>query len=864
MKIENKWFQLSFVNKKRGGAWLPLLLCVTLLAGSFGGGVWLGGRSAKREAAVTDGGNQPAYGQTAGTQSPKEQNDGGKDSGSGEDEFSDWDDTFVEGTYVTSSYLAGSVKEKYGETVSPYGYTYGTPITGLKRDEGIVLQAGFDVMVADFEYWSEIVQVFKDPQLTYNTAPSSYEYDAEMNTITLIPPNYPAGLIKVDTLDTATAAKYAHDNNFLFARDATTDWGNISTLYIAAYVDLETGEKLEIPRVQIVTLEGELPDTPQLTYSFTEDGRVRFNWTRVEGAEEYFICTSTFTERSGLNSGLSVLASTTGTEWTSEAPQYGSYTANSVFKHYSVAEDDWYNDYYAEQTIEQYGEEPLHLYKWDWRNVYCVIAVSKEGSSMMSNYVDTLDIESNIPVSIATYTWKAIGGYTNSKDYDTVEEIPAYGYVTMADGSTAVKLVDYDTEKAQVISDHYIYVDDEGNYLESDNVKELKLPYRIEGTPFEDVATVPYYDEGRLKEDMRFIEEREDMLRKRAGEVTLNRDIEFEEDETAIQQVRQLEEIPITANSALSEYLALNMLAGTKVIDVSEFREAADTALLADALLEAYYQNPLILGISGYRINRRGTAVKIVYEEKAEDQARKQQEIRQKLAEIIAEIIKPGMSEYEKELAINEYLCRTCTYDDGALENAEKNNFQSVDASFKDSFTAYGALLNGRCVCAGYAAAFKLLADAAGLDCIVVTGTLEGTLPHAWNKVRIDGDWEILDVTNNDSDFLSNALLNLPDEVGRRTLTEDSDYIMDGYLRQYASTNGQKEYYRMSQMYYSYDQVAEKLAEQLNENGTALLRTEYGLDDETFNRIGSEVYDALKDDGPIYGYYWLGVIYLTR
>ena len=142
MKIENQWFQLSLVNKKRGGAWLPLLLCVTLLAGSFGGGVWLGGRNAKREAMVTDGGSQLADGQTAETQPPRELNAGGKDSGSGKDESSDWDDTFVEGTYVTSSYLAGSVKEKYGESVSPYGYTYGVPITGLKRDEGIVLQSG--------------------------------------------------------------------------------------------------------------------------------------------------------------------------------------------------------------------------------------------------------------------------------------------------------------------------------------------------------------------------------------------------------------------------------------------------------------------------------------------------------------------------------------------------------------------------------------------------------------------------------------------------------------------------------------------------------------------------------------------------
>ena len=59
--------------------------------------------------------------------------------------------------------------------------------------------------------------------------------------------------------------------------------------------------------------------------------------------------------------------------------------------------------------------------------------------------------------------------------------------------------------------------------------------------------------------------------------------------------------------------------------------------------------------------------------------------------------------------------------------------------------------------------------------------------------------------------------------------------------------------------------IAEKLAEQLEENGTARLRTEYALDDEIFNRIGREVYDYLTDeDAELYGYYWMGVIYLEK
>ncbi|MCQ4691469.1 hypothetical protein NE575_19840, partial [Clostridium sp. SL.3.18] len=42
------------------------------------------------------------------------------------------------------------------------------------------------------------------------------------------------------------------------------------------------------------------------------------------------------------------------------------------------------------------------------------------------------------------------------------------------------------------------------------------------------------------------------------------------------------------------------------------------------------------------------------------------------------------------ELAINQYLCDTAEYDMDALDNAEKNNFETVDEQFNDSLTPYG------------------------------------------------------------------------------------------------------------------------------------------------------------------------------
>ena len=878
MKIDNNSFLFLLQKKKKGGAVLPVLVCLALVIVLLGTG-FLSGLFVGRSSILTAGGLKPqdgtgslsAIGEVDGEvaelvgriEDAENENSNNEDSNN-EDSYSSVTDgeeeIFVDGEYVTATYLAELTKDKYKEETSPYGYTYGPAITGLTRHDPIVIHLGFDPYELGIEYWTELINLYENPELMSEVGPSSWEYDENTGTLTLYPSNYARGLVWVSMLSTDVVRRYVHDDLNFFPYDAGNDWGNLGTMYLASYVDLKTGEKLEVPEVQMVTFKGELEDTPRLAYSFTDDGRVHFNWTNVDGADEYFICEIEYDENNGYSTGMRVIGVTGDTEWTSEASEFGSITTNTTFRNFTVAQEEWYEDWCREERIAEYGEEPVSVYKTEFRGNYCVIGVCEEGTSMMSNCIDILDIQANLPVAIATETWQANG--FNYGSYEKVEDLQPYGYITMADGITNMKLIDYDTANAMVVEERYIYTDEEGNYIEGKNIEVLKVPYRIEGTPFEDAFLITDYDEDNFEKDLAFLEEREEMLRKRAGDVEISTDIEFEEEEEDTEEEVRRTAFEITANSALSEYLALNMLSGVKVIDVSEFPEAADMSTLSDALLEAYYQNPLILGISGYRTNKDGTAVKVVYDDDAATNAIKQEEIKEKVTEIVSQIITDDMTELEKELAINEYLCATCIYDDAALENAEENNFAYVDSSFDDSFTAYGALINGRCVCAGYAAAFKLLADAAGLDAVVVTGVLDGNLPHAWNKVRIDGEWMILDVTNNDTEFLVNALLNLPDEAGNRTLTEDSDYVLDGCMRNYVADNGQREFYRINNMYFPYDEVAEEIIAQLSEDGTALLRTEYELDDETFDRIAKEVYAGLDEDAELYGYYWMGVIYL--
>ncbi|AEF93997.1 copper amine oxidase-like domain-containing protein [Desulfotomaculum nigrificans CO-1-SRB] len=115
-----------------------------------------------------------------------------------------------------------------------------------------------------------------------------------------------------------------------------------------------------------------------------------------------------------------------------------------------------------------------------------------------------------------------------------------------------------------------------------------------------------------------------------------------------------------------------------------------------------------------------------------------------KSLEIINTVIKPGMSDLEKEKALHDYIVLNTKYD---YENYLRNTVP------KESYTTYGVLINGVGVCQGYASAMWKLLTMAGLECKYITGTgigSNGPEPHGWNRVKIDGRWYNLDTTWDD------------------------------------------------------------------------------------------------------------------
>ncbi len=94
-------------------------------------------------------------------------------------------------------------------------------------------------------------------------------------------------------------------------------------------------------------------------------------------------------------------------------------------------------------------------------------------------------------------------------------------------------------------------------------------------------------------------------------------------------------------------------------------------------------------------------------------------------------LLNEDMSQYEMELIIHDALVNDCRYVDGV-----------------NAHSLYGALVEGKAVCEGYAEAFQYLMHRIGINCIQISGYAGEA--HAWNAVQIGTSWYYTDVTWDD------------------------------------------------------------------------------------------------------------------
>jgi hypothetical protein len=214
--------------------------------------------------------------------------------------------------------------------------------------------------------------------------------------------------------------------------------------------------------------------------------------------------------------------------------------------------------------------------------------------------------------------------------------------------------------------------------------------------------------------------------------------------------------------------------------------------------------------------------------------------MQKKLDDRLREAVKDAPeNDYAKIKYIHDTIVKNCDFDETA----------------KNANSAYGALIDGKAQCEGYAFAFGLMAKKLGFECVTVTGTSDKGVTHAWNKVFAEGNWYNVDCTWDDPiitfdnpAYIRYFYMCVPDRDILASHIEDTEYVTSP-----AAISNAYNYFTKEKLLFSTSAAAEVAIYDMITKAVKTKSTEIEVRFDVKNAY-DETLSYLYDSGGLQGY----------
>ncbi|WP_440707948.1 transglutaminase domain-containing protein [Herbiconiux sp. YIM B11900] len=671
--------------------------------------------------------------------------------------------TFV----VVPAFTGGGEGTVYSDRSALYDFTESMP--DLARDHEFVIDVDYDLEAENKARADEgdldrggnapdwAYQVFYDAALTKPAEYSVFQLD-------------PGGDVTVSGSEVGTASGGTEGFILDEAESSYGQWGLHDEYFLVSRL-AEDGSERAKPLVTKFTVQSQL-DAPDVSFGpAEEDGTVSLSWTPVEGAARYLVINHEVTV--GGSGVYSIVAEVDGTEWSSAGDSESTEVAEAPFVTRQNVGLQSYN--YRSQTEDDVagGEvlppEEAEIVAETIGFDVGVIATDGTSFSPFTPH-DFTEATGFLPYEVAVNSTGALKKWGASGYIEGIENVQKVLPFTSVDGRTRSTVAYIDDSAVLDYGDRWILPLRGRNTQLGEWIPITKL-----STPDPAAAIAQFNAEAQASAPAT------GMPRFDAFAPPENTDSE------PVKEVPPTD-YPVYGSTEFTRFLAGHLIAQTTSIDISDYVDAPGAPDPYDAIAEARAQNPYVFNVSYTGLRDGGDTMLVTYSLPTEEVAALQASLKQRVDEVVAAVAPEGMSDRDKVIALNDWLISNAEYDHEAFALLQSDSFDGTPVGYEYAWNATGTLLQGIGVCASYSYAFNALANAAGVQTVVVTGDVLAGGSHAWNKVSVDGQWLAVDTTWNDGGDPS-AYLMIPDSgfTGDAERVQNSYWMIDSTIPAYAT-----------------------------------------------------------------------------